>query len=99
MLLNNDVVSCLLQCYLRYVLVAVIAVISVAYRVATLFSFGLRLHALGSARDFPEKPQGKYVLDKMGRSDWLLLRFLRLNIDSFTFYNLVRNIHEEMMHK
>lgn len=83
----------------RFVLVAVISIVSLIYRAATFTSFGLRLHALGSAKDFPEKPQGKYVVSQIGKCDWLLLRFLRLNMDSVTFYKLVRSIHEEMMNK
>lgn len=96
-LCNTTIVPSFPYLIKRYVLVAVITILAVIYRVATMFSFSLRLRALGSASDFPEKPQGKYVVERIGRSDWLLLRFLRINMDSITFYKVVRSIHEEMM--
>ncbi|ODM92376.1 Innexin inx2 [Orchesella cincta] len=80
-----------------FVVVAVITILSFMYRIAFLLSFGMRQRALGSAQDFPEKSQGKYVVAHIGRSDWLVLRFLRLNMDSVTFYKLIKSIHEELM--
>ena len=80
----------------RFVFLAIMTLGSLMYRLATLLSSRVRVYGLIGASSFTTSAQMNKVLKKLGRSEWFLLRFLKLNLDEETFKILIKLIYEEL---